>query len=190
MASRLVFLLASSLLLFTVTSALAQEEPASPPPQVGPVEAEAPPPQVAPVILKIPALGVEADVHPVGLDAEGAMDVPPDPDSVAWWSLGAGTGVPGNVVLAGHVDWAGRLRVFGYITQLAPGDEIILIDEALREFHYRVVSNQAVSADGAPVEAIFANSDVPEVTLITCGGEFDRATRQYLDRIIVRAAQV
>src|SRR5438552_15791015 len=76
------------------------------------------PPQVAPIELKIPALSVDADVVPVGPDEDGAMGVPSDPDTVVWWALGAGTGVPGNVVMAGHVNWAGRLRVFGLLYTL------------------------------------------------------------------------
>jgi len=186
-------LLAVSLLLLVPTTAVAQDPsgeswPGGAPDATAP--AGEPPPQVAPVTLKIPVLGVAADVFPVGEDAEGAMDVPPNPDSVAWWSLGAGTGVPGNVVLAAHVDWGGRLRVFGLLHRLGPGDQVVVVDEQLREFTYEVVLSRWVAAEGAPVEEVFANSDIPEVTLITCGGVFDPATRQYLDRLIVRARQV
>jgi hypothetical protein len=197
-SSRLLLALSLFLLLPAVTLA----EPPGPasaldppvPPTTATSEDEtvpaAPGPQIAPIELKIPILGVDADVLPVGMDADGAMGVPQDPDTAVWWSLGPGTGVPGNVVIAAHVDWAGRLRVFGLLYKLGRGDEVVLVDEKLREFHYQVVSSQWVSAEGAPVDQIFGGSGVPEVTLITCGGEFDRSTRQYLDRLIVRAIQV
>lgn len=135
-------------------------------------------------------LGVDADVLPVGEDADGAMSAPSDPDTVAWWSLGYGTGEPGNVVLGGHIDWGGRLRVFGLIDRLGAGDQIILIDEQLREYTYAVEWVRQISAEGAPIEDIFGGSDLSEVTLITCGGAFDHASRQYLDRVIVRAVKV
>jgi sortase (surface protein transpeptidase) len=93
-------------------------------------------------------------------------------------------------VLAAHVDWGGRLRVFGLLHRLVAGDWIVVVDEQLREFTYEVVSSEWVAAEGAPVEAVFSNSDVAEVTLITCGGEFQPASRQYLDRLIVRARQI
>jgi hypothetical protein len=189
-----LFLIVVVCLISMPFSALAQEEPELPPEAAPTDEAapvfEPPPPQVAPVVLKIPAIGVDASVFPVGEDVEGAMDVPPTPDTVAWWSLGAGTGVPGNVVLAAHVDWGGRLRVFGLLHRLVAGDWVVVVDEQLREFTYEVVSSQWVAAEGAPVEAVFSNSDIPELTLITCGGEFQPATRQYLDRLIVRARQI
>jgi hypothetical protein len=186
--SRLLFTMAVCFLVLPF-SALAQETP----PEEVPVEEvaplEPPPPQVPPVVLKIPAIGVDATVFPVGEDIEGAMDVPPTPDTVAWWSLGAGTGVPGNVVLAAHVDWGGRLRVFGLLHRLGPGDLIVVVDEQLREYSYQVIWSEWLDAS-APTEPIFSNSDVAEVTLITCGGVFDQSTRQYVDRLVVRAVQI
>ena len=196
-SSRLLLALGFFLLVPAMGLAAEPPGPASAPDQSstatseeGTAPAAVPAPQVAPVELKIPILGVDADVVPVGMDADGAMDVPKDPDTAVWWSLGPGTGVPGNMVIAAHVDWAGRLRVFGQLYKLGPGDEVVLVDEKLREFHYQVVSSQWVAAEGAPVDDIFGGTGVPEITLITCGGEFDRATRQYLDRLIVRAVQV
>jgi LPXTG-site transpeptidase (sortase) family protein len=146
--------------------------------------------RVAPVVLKIPAIGVDADIFPVGEAADGAMDVPPTPDSVAWWSLGYGTGEPGNIVLAAHVDWGGQLRVFGLLHTLSAGSRVTVVDTQLREFNYEVISSHSVRAEGAAVEEIFAANGGSELTLITCGGQFDSASRQYLDRLIVKARQV
>jgi LPXTG-site transpeptidase (sortase) family protein len=195
---RSVLFLAVSLL--PATAVLAQELPptdsatsAVVPDAVGqqapPSEAVAPL-QVAPVVLKIPALGVDASVFPTGLEEDGAMGVPADPDTVVWWSLGSGTGVPGNVVLAAHVDWGGRLRVFGLLHTLATGDQVVVVDEQLREFTYEIVWSRWYEADETDLEPVFGNNGQPELTLITCGGQFDPATRQYLSRLVVRAVQV
>jgi hypothetical protein len=156
------------------------EPAAEPPPLAAPVG-------VPPVKLMIPALGVEAAVEPVGEDPDGAMSAPSDPDDVAWYKLGPGMGVSGNVVFAGHVNWAGRLRAFGNIDRLDPGDAIQVIDAQGRGFEYAVESMHWVRAEGAPLEEIFAQPSEPVVTLISCGGEYVAATREYLDRIIVRA---
>jgi hypothetical protein len=142
---------------------------------------------VPPVKLTIPALGVEAAVEAVAEDPDGAMSVPTDPDGVAWWSLGPGMGVPGNAVFAAHVNWDNRLRPFGLLHRLGEGDAIQVIDEQGRGFEYVVESSHWVRAEGAPLDEIFAQSDVPVVTLITCGGEYVAARREYLDRLIVKA---
>ena len=157
--------------------------------------ADRPPPEVAasgpwgvpPMKLTIPVLGVEASVEAVRQDPDGAMSAPSDPDDVAWYEPGPGMGVPGNVVLAAHVNWDGRLRPFGLLHQLEPGAAIQVIDAEGRGFEYVVESSRWVRAEGAPLEEIFAQPPVPVLTLITCGGEYIAATREYLDRLIVKA---
>ena len=186
----LLVALALTLMMSTAASANYDilDEPPSTDPSAGPLAGVGT--GTAPVILKIPAIGVEADVFPVGEAADGAMDVPPTPDTVAWWAPGFGMGVPGNVVLAAHVDWGGQLRVFGQLDQLGPGDQVVVVDDQLRELFYQVAWSRWVAAEGAPIDEIFGSSDHPELTLITCGGRYDPATREYLDRLIVRASQV
>jgi hypothetical protein len=142
---------------------------------------------VPPVKLMIPSLGVEAAIEAVGTDPDGAMSAPSDPDEVAWYDLGPGMGVPGNVVFAGHVNWAGRLRPFGLIDRLDVGDVIQVVDAQGRGFEYAVDSSRLVRAEGAPLEEIFAQPAEPVITLITCGGEYVASRREYLDRVIVHA---
>jgi sortase (surface protein transpeptidase) len=160
--------------------------------------AEAPAPDVAaavpvvpmgvpPVKISIPSLGVEAIVEAVAEDPDGAMSAPSDPDEVAWYRLGPGMGVPGNAVFAGHINWAGRTRAFGFLERLDLGDVIQVIDAQGRGFEYAVESSRWVRAEGAPIEEIFAQPTEPVITLITCGGEYVASRREYLDRLVVRA---
>lgn len=155
--------------------------------------ADEPPPLAAgpwgvpPVKLMIPALGIEAAVEAVGQDPDGAMSTPTNPDDVAWYQLGPGMGVPGNVVVAAHVNWDGRMRVFGELHLLGPGDVVQIIDAEGRGFEYAVESSDWVRAEGAPLAEIFAQPPEPVLTLITCGGEYVASRREYLDRLIVRA---
>ncbi|MCC6177016.1 MAG: class F sortase [Chloroflexi bacterium] len=141
----------------------------------------------APISIAIPAIGLEAQVVPVGQDPDGAMAAPSDPDTVAWYELGSGMGVPGNVVLAGHINWGGQLRAFGLLDRLGPGDAILIVDADEKGYEYRVSTSTMVRAEGAPVDDIFGPTPNPTLTLITCGGEYVAATREYLDRLIVRA---
>ena len=142
---------------------------------------------VMPASLAIPKLGVEAAVAPVNYAEDGSMDVPPDPDLVAWFEYGPGMGVPGNAIFAAHVDWGGRPRVFNRLVTLEPGDAVLVVDVQGRGFQYVVQSNQTYDAAGAPVEEIFAQTIDPIITLITCGGRYNPVTREYLDRVVVVA---
>ncbi len=138
--------------------------------------------------IRIPSIGVEAGFEYVGLTADGAMDIPKDPNEVAWYSLGPRPGEPGNAVIAGHVDWGGKTAVFWRLDDLKAGDvvQVVAVDERVYEFV--VLWQRWYDAEAAPVAEVFAQSDANEITLITCGGVFDRKSRQYLSRLVVRAA--
>jgi len=142
---------------------------------------------VPPVKMSMPSIGVEAPIVPVGLDDDGSMSAPTDPDTVAWYRLCPGMGVAGNVVLAGHINWTGRTRAFGFLDQLDHGDPILIVDADGHGYQYVVESSHWVRAEGAPVEEIFASTGDTVLTMITCGGEYVAASREYLDRLIVRA---
>jgi LPXTG-site transpeptidase (sortase) family protein len=142
-----------------------------------------------PVRIAIPTLGIEAPIVPVGLEEDGAMAAPADPDTVGWYEFGPGIGGAGNAILAGHVDWGGSLRVFGLLRWLEPGDEIVVSDADGAGLTYRVVWSHMVDAESSAVDEIFAQGPAEELTLITCGGTFDRASHQYLSRLVVRAVR-
>jgi sortase (surface protein transpeptidase) len=81
---------------------------------------------IVPTSIDIPSIGAPAVVLPLGEDPDGTMQAPSDPDTVGWYE--PGIGIPGNAVLDGHVDWGGRLGVFGRLRQLGPGDAIQITD--------------------------------------------------------------
>lgn len=139
--------------------------------------------------IDIPVIGTHARVVPLGLDADGAMEAPVDPDTVGWYQPGVGIGAPGNTLLDGHVDWVGQLRVFGYLRLLTPGDAIYVTDDQDQVLTYDVLWTKLYDVGDAPVDEIFGPTGEDEVTLITCGGAFDRSTRTYESRWVVRAAR-
>jgi sortase A len=140
-----------------------------------------------PVNIEIPKIGAHAAIVPLGLDADGNMQAPDDPDTVGWFQPGVALGVPGNVLLDGHVDWGGRLRAFGWLRQLEPGDEFQITDADGHVMTYTVSWVSLYDADNAPLDDIFQQTDDQEVTLITCGGAFDHSIHMYVSRLVVRA---
>lgn len=136
--------------------------------------------------ILIPAIGVDAGFEFVGLAADGSMDVPKDPNQVAWYRLGPRPGERGNAILAGHVDWDGRMAVFWGLKDLQAGDLIEVVAADDKKYEFVVQWKKWYGADTAPVEDVFRQAEIGEITLITCGGEFDRKRRQYLSRLVVR----
>lgn len=139
-----------------------------------------------PMSLRIPKIGVEARVVPVGTTNSGAMEAPRRYSEVGWWSPGAHPGEAGRAVFAGHVDSPWGMAVFFNLDDLAPGDEI-LVSDGSSELRYVVRGAAVYRSDAAPVEDIFGPSIERELVLITCGGWFDRQTASYLHRRVVFA---
>ena len=145
------------------------------------------PPPSTPMRLVLPSLGVDAPVAALDLRDDGTMPAPDRADLVAWYTFSAAAGDEGNVVLAGHRDWQGRRGVFVALGQLQPGDDLWLQDAVGSWHHYTVVWSARYPVDGAPVAALVGPTEHPAVTLITCGGVFDRVLGRYLERQLVRA---
>ncbi len=54
-------------------------------------------------------------------------------------------------------------------------------------WRYEVVGRRQYLKTRVPLGALFARTGAPRLTLITCGGSFDRATRSYLANVVVTA---
>ncbi|MGQ9674931.1 MAG: class F sortase [Chloroflexota bacterium] len=137
--------------------------------------------------IKVPSLGIDAPVVPVGLTAEGEVQPPPSPDSVGWYNLSPVPGNPGNSILAGHVDWKDRAAVFWDLRKLKPGDIINMSSPDRLDVSFVVEWVERYKPEEAPIDRIFASLYEPALTVITCEGVFDPATRDYSLRLVVRA---
>jgi sortase (surface protein transpeptidase) len=140
-----------------------------------------------PVWLTIPSIEVNAPIAPVGLEPSGIMATPREADIVGWYELGPRPGEPSNAILAGHVDWMGRIGSFARLHELRPGDLIEVQSGSEAGYRYVVESLETFQADAAPLADIFGPTEGPVLTLITCGGPYDSVRQVYRDRLIVRA---
>lgn len=141
-----------------------------------------------PVAIRFRALGLEmAPVVPVGVDDAGAMAIPGAAE-VGWYRYGPSPGSDvGSAVLAAHIAYNGQDGVFVRLARAAPGDvvEIDYDDGTVTRHVVNDVSRFAKSE--LPVERLFAKTGDPVLTLITCGGDFNRSLRSYSDNVVVSA---
>jgi sortase (surface protein transpeptidase) len=136
--------------------------------------------------IQIPKLGVDTTVEQVGMDANGNMDVPKDPDNVAWYRLGYKIGGNGSAVIAAHFDKpSGAPAVFYHLSSLQPGDAIKVSDESGNTLTYRVTESTAYPYDNFPLQKVFNSSGTPTLNLITCDGTWDRTKKTYSNRLVV-----
>jgi LPXTG-site transpeptidase (sortase) family protein len=140
--------------------------------------------------IAMPALGVKAPIVRVGVDAKtNSMVTPRNARDVAWLDQGPFPGVQQNAVLAGHKNWSGRTGSFDGLARLRNGDPVVVTFGA-RTWTFKIVWVRLYDPRNAPVDKLMGLTSAPSVTLITCGGAFDRSIRHYRGRVIARAELV
>jgi sortase (surface protein transpeptidase) len=146
-------------------------------------------PQGEPARVVIPAIGVDVALVRLGLRADRSMEVP-DFGLAGWYARGPRPGHHGPAVIAGHVDSRAGPDVFFRLGDLVIGDRIHVEYDSGDHVTFIVTRTEQVPKDALPVELIWPLTNDRLLTLITCGGTFDRDVRSYRDNVIVYAAQL
>lgn len=146
-------------------------------------------PAPAPARLIVPAINVNAQVEPVGVDGQGRMGTPSQASRVAWYQLGSSPGDVGDAVIAGHLDWTNGPAVFWYLGRLHKGDEITVVRADGSQAKFVTDATSMVPYDSA-TDALFTRDGAPSLSLITCAGTWDRQRGTYLQRLVVHATLV
>jgi len=170
--------------------------PSAPSPTVGAIAAPtatatiaAAPPAPPPVRIRAVDARLDAPVVDTGVDERGGMAIPHDIHTVGWYRFGVGPGASaGSAVLAGHVDdHIQGYGAFHRLAGLAVGNpvQVSLADGTV--VTYRVSAVAHVAKDALPAGQVFARDGPPRLTLVTCGGAFNRAVGGYVDNVVVTA---
>ena len=143
----------------------------------------------SPMGVRIPALDVDTEVFPVGLDKNDAIEIPEDIRYVGWYKYGVPPGVDrGSAVLVAHRDGREQGRgVFYSLGTLEPGDKVYVMTSEGEELPYKVVSRESILKKSLPYEELFAVDGDPRLTLISCGGFYDPNNGGYQDNVVVTA---
>jgi LPXTG-site transpeptidase (sortase) family protein len=143
-----------------------------------------------PVTIRITAAQVDAEVESLDI-TNGVMANPTGPWVVSWYRQTSELGEGGNVVMAGHVDyWGVGPSVFYHLRDVKKGDRIQITGANKDVFTYAVDWYQVIGMaelTGGKIQELVGRTNNSVLTLITCGGDFDYATGEYLSRSVVRA---
>jgi sortase (surface protein transpeptidase) len=176
----------------SVPVSLATSAPASEP---APVEtassapSQSPAPRVAkPVRVVIPAIDVDSELVPLGLNDDESMEVP-NFGLAGWYEPGPRPGAPGPAVIAAHVDSVNGPDVFFRLKELSTGDEITVKHADGTDTTFVVRRSEQQLKEDLPVDRIWSDTNEVALRLITCGGNFDPEARSYKSNVIVYAKQ-
>ena len=140
-----------------------------------------------PVRVRIPAAGVNSALQRLGKAPDGTIEVPSSFEEAGWYAEGPRPGQPGPAVLLGHVDSRAGPAVFYHLRELTPGTPVQVDREDGSTVSFRVTAVARVPKIRFPTDLVYGATLQPSLRLVTCGGTFDYATRNYLDNVIVYA---
>lgn len=148
-------------------------------------------PASPPTRLVVPTIGVDSPVSSVGLNPDRTMEVPakgPAYDLAAWYRYSVTPGQQGPSVIIGHVDSreAGP-SVFFDLGRVRPGQQVEVTRADGARLAFEVYAVRTVPKDAFPTDEVYGGTAGPELRLITCGGSFDAADRNYRDNVVVFA---
>lgn len=147
-------------------------------------------PRSEPLRIQIPAIEVDSDLMDLGLRRDGSLQTPPEGFPAGWFTGAPTPGELGPAVIAGHVDWDGEAGVFYRLSDLRPGDDVLVTREDGTIAVFRVTQVEAFAKSSFPTALVYGDLPYSGLRLITCGGSFDRRTRHYVDNIVVFAELV
>ncbi|MFJ9343963.1 class F sortase [Streptomyces sp. NPDC101733] len=144
-----------------------------------------------PARIDVPSMGIQAPVIARGLDRDGAIEPPPYelPGTVGWWGAGAAPGAAGTALMVGHVDTKSKPAVFFGLSAVKAGEKISVAraDGTVAEFtieDVRVYERAGFDPGKAYGPRVRGRA---ELRLVTCGGSYDKAARQYSANVVVSA---
>ncbi|MFH8217793.1 class F sortase [Streptomyces sp. NPDC018057] len=146
-------------------------------------------PRSAPTRISIPEISVDAPFTKLSLDASGQLAPPPADDTnlVGWYQGGASPGERGASIVVGHVDTTTGPAVFVGLDALKAGDHVDITREDGIVARFAVDAVDTFSKANFPDAEVYADTPTPELRLITCGGVFNRTSKDYESNVVVFA---
>jgi hypothetical protein len=160
--------------------------PAAPPTSVG---SPSPAQPALPVAIRLDRLRISAAIDAVGVTDTGIMVIPRDAHRVGWYRYGPRPGSSaGSAVIAGHIDSRTQgLGAFAPLSNARPGDVAVVTLTDGRRLFFRVVAREFFAKQQLPRTELFGRDGRPRLTLITCGGSYQKDRGGYQDNLVITA---
>jgi len=146
--------------------------------------------ELIPTSISIGSIDVAAaPVVGVGVGPNGDMEIP-GANGVGWYRFNPRPGAQGSAVLAAHISFDGTPGVFRHLDAVAVGETVMVGFDDGSEAAFEIVETVQYDKTSLPLDRIFAKDGDPVLTLITCGGDFNRSLRSYEDNFVAYAVPI
>lgn len=141
-----------------------------------------------PVAVRVPDVGLDLAVVPVGVRADGQMDVPLLVSEVGWYEYGPEPGSEtGSSVLSGHVDSDVGPAPMAALFDVEPGAIVEVTTDSGAVLQFRVETVEQLGKERLPLDELFARDGPPVLRLVTCAGDWDPVAGAYEDNLVATA---
>lgn len=139
-----------------------------------------------PVSVYFHGYNINCPVDPVGYDYNGAMRTVRAHNRAAWLRYSGDPVSGGNIIIAGHNKYSGKLGYFNIIkTDLQVGDIVSVETAAGERYYYQVESINYYYYTEVPYTVMdMAPGTRDRLTLITCQGDFNSSLGTSMHRVI------
>jgi sortase A len=139
-----------------------------------------------PRLINLPTIQTEGFIQNVGVDQNKQIAVPNNIHLAGWFVDSVQPGQTGLSIIDGHVDGRKNDGIFKHLAGLKENDEYTIEMGDGRLKRYRVKTTVTVATKDAAGILFSQDPKIKsQLNLVTCGGSFDRQSRQYDKRIIV-----
>ncbi len=163
---------------------------ALPSPSAGPASSLREEQDGRPASIWINSISTGSELIDLGLNQDGALEVPTDFGIAGWWKGGPRPGDPGPAVITGHLDSTKGPGVFAKLGRVKPGDEVTVRRNDGVKLTFVVTRIDRYPKRAFPTRTVYGPTDGAELRVITCGGGFDRTAASYTSNIVVFAKLV
>ncbi|MFH9652881.1 sortase domain-bontaining protein [Streptomyces anulatus] len=149
-----------------------------------PVPRSAPLPRSEPSGIRIPTIGMRAQIDKVTRATDGFVDMPPDPDHAGWYTGSATPGENGNAIVVGHLDSRSGPAAFYGLGALRKGSPIMITRRDGSTAHFSITAMNVWTKDDFPSHRVYGPTMTPTLTLITCAG-WDDERHTYRSNLVL-----
>ena len=144
-----------------------------------------------PTFVRIPKINVASSLDRLGQKPDGTVEPPARGrwQVAGWYRLGPRPGEPGSAVILGHVDSTSGPAVFFRLRELRRGDQILVGRADGSSVRFVVDRIGQYPKKWFPTDQVYYPTLIPELRLVTCGGQFDFSTGHYKSNVIVFATK-
>jgi sortase (surface protein transpeptidase) len=153
------------------------------------VDSPAPLAASTPTHVSVPSISADSSLVPTGLQSDGSLEVPPvsQPMQASWFDRSPTPGQVGPAVILGHINGNGQPGIFANLDKVTAGAEVVVDRADGQRAIFQVSRVDVIPKSSFPTDSVYNDTPNSQLRLITCGGQYDRANRNYLSNVIVYA---